>query len=190
MLKWLHANFAGMRIVFVLRHPCAVANSRMKLGWGAPLERFLSQGDLVEDHLRPFANEIGQAQDPFDRQVFMWCIENYVPLRQFQRGEIHVVFYETLCSSPGREVGELFRFLGKAWDPRVLRNVGRPSSVARRDGVVLSGNALIDTWRKNISETQIRRAVCILGLFGLDAVYSGYSNPQGDALREHGGQAR
>jgi len=27
----------------------------------------------------------------------MWCIENYIPLKQFKRNEILVLFYEDLC---------------------------------------------------------------------------------------------
>ena len=34
LLKWIHANFHGMPIILLFRHPCAVANSWLRLGWG------------------------------------------------------------------------------------------------------------------------------------------------------------
>jgi hypothetical protein len=34
LLKWIHSNFPGIPIILLFRHPCAVANSWMKLGWG------------------------------------------------------------------------------------------------------------------------------------------------------------
>lgn len=31
LLKWIHANFPGIPIILLLRHPCTVANSKLKL---------------------------------------------------------------------------------------------------------------------------------------------------------------
>jgi hypothetical protein len=36
-----------------------------------------------------------------------WCIENYVPLKQFKRGEIHLAFYESFCERPESELAIL-----------------------------------------------------------------------------------
>jgi hypothetical protein len=33
-----------------------------------------------------------------------WCIENYVPLKQFKRGEIHLAFCESFCEKPESEL--------------------------------------------------------------------------------------
>ena len=34
LLKWMNVNFPEVPIILLLRHPCAVANSWLKLGWG------------------------------------------------------------------------------------------------------------------------------------------------------------
>ena len=43
LLKWIHTSFSGIPIILLLRHPCAVANSRLRLNWGTHLDEFLSQ---------------------------------------------------------------------------------------------------------------------------------------------------
>lgn len=83
LLPWLHSVFPDVPIVLILRHPCAVALSRLSLRWGTTLDDFLSQPALMDDYLHPIEADIRGATEPFDRHIFMWCIENYVPLRYF-----------------------------------------------------------------------------------------------------------
>lgn len=171
LLKWIKANFPEIPIIFLIRHPCAVVNSRMKLGWDTHLKDFLVQDELVSDFLQPFKSEISSAQEIFDRQIFMWCIENYVPLKQFAPQEIIVTFYENLCLAPEVEAGKIFTFIGLKPSFAIEGIVNRASTESREDSAINSGENLISSWRKSISERQIRRAVDILGLFGLDRIY-------------------
>jgi hypothetical protein len=171
LLAWLRANFPGMPIILLLRHPCAVAESKMKLGWRPDLEAFLSQGELMEDFLGPFEPAMRGARTDFERHVLVWCAENYVPLKQFAPGEVHVCFYEDFCESPGEEVGRLFAFLGEKFDRTVLEKMKRPSSLSRTGSAVLSGGRSSDGWVGAVPEGRRERAVELLSLFGLDAIY-------------------
>jgi hypothetical protein len=166
LLGWMRENFPGMPIVLLLRHPCAVAASRLALGWRDNLSETMEQEELVEDFLRPVEAEIRAARDAFERHVFSWCIENYVPLRQFGLGEIHLAFYETFVAHPEDEIQRLFAFLSEDLDGRVYRTLSRPSPLSRK-GESLS----VDAWRRSVSDSQLERAVEALGLFGLDRVY-------------------
>jgi hypothetical protein len=185
MLGWMRANFPEMSMILLLRHPCAVANSRTHLRrrWKPSLDDFLSQRDLVDDFLQPFVEEMRSARTDFERHVFSWCIENYVPLKQLGRGEIHLMFYENVCEDPEREVKRLFAFLGKNVDESVLQKMKKPSLFSRPDSAVLAGERLVGGWRKHVTDAQLQRAVEILGLFGLDKVYSDEAMPDpGGAL--------
>jgi Sulfotransferase domain len=179
MLGWIRANFPEMPIVFVLRHPCAVANSRtyLRRRWKPSLEDFLSQKELVEDFLEPFLGEMRSARTDFERHVFSWCIENYVPLKQLGSGEIHLIFYENLCEDPEGEVKRLFAFLSKGFDESVLQKMKQPSQFSRPGSAVLAGERLVGGWRKHVTDAQLQRAIEILGLFGLDKVYSEEAMP-------------
>lgn len=177
LLRWIKQNVPAIPIVLLLRHPCAVANSRLKLGWGNHLDDFLIQKELLDDFLNPFKKQIESAVDSFDKQIFFWCIENYVPLKQFSEGEIHVIFYEKLCTSPQQEIEELLMFVGEPLSPRVFNMLQKPSALSRKDSAIRSGSNLIDSWRKDITNAQAARAIEILSLFGLQAIYGESSLP-------------
>jgi hypothetical protein len=116
-------------------------------------------------------------RDPFERYVLFWCVENYVPLRQFRRDEIYVAFYESLCIEPEAEFDRLFAFLGKRGDDRIARASRLPSYQARATSAVMLGQSRVDGWRRDVSTEQARRAVEILKPFGLDAIYTEESMP-------------
>jgi hypothetical protein len=179
LLGWMRANFPGMPIVLLLRHPCAVVSSRLALGWKDNLGETMAQEVLVEDFLLPVEAEIRAARDDFERHLFLWCIDNYVPLRQFARGEIHLVYYEDLLENPEDGLRSLFGFLGEDMDDRVYGRLGRPSPLSRRGAPLLS----VDGWRAHVSARQLERACEILALFGLDRVYG--EGPMPDPSRAY-----
>jgi len=172
MLKWMKAHFADIRLVLMMRHPCADANSRLQLGWQSHLDELLAQDDLIADHLSPFVADIKAATTEFQKHVFLWCIENYVPLRQLARDDVHLVFYENLCEQPEREVERLFAFLGTPVEPAVFARLAQPSELSREESAVVRGGSLTDSWRRFVDPDQARRAIDTLALFGLDAIYS------------------
>ena len=172
LLGWMHANFPGVPIVLLLRHPCAVAASRLALGWRDNLSETMDQEELVEDFLLPMEAGIRASRGAFERHVFSWCIENYVPLRQFGPGEVHLAFYENFLSGPEDEIQRLFAFLREDFDGRVYRALRRPSPLSRK-----GEGPSIDAWRRSVSGYQLERAVEILGLFGLDRVYGEEAMP-------------
>lgn len=197
MLKWLSINFPEVPLVLLFRHPCAVTNSKIKLEkqtqggrWTGNLQIFLRQEDLVKDYLDPFVDEIQKAylkqqetKDDFETHIFSWCIQNYIPLKQFKPGEIYLAFYEDLCVHPSTEIPKLFNFIGKNYDGSVLDSLNRASSVSRKDSAVNTGESLIKSWQKHISTQQIDRALEIMSLFGLDGIYS--ADPQPNAAKAH-----
>jgi Sulfotransferase family len=167
LLGWMRANFPGMPIVLLLRHPCAVVASRLALGWKDNLSETMEQQDLVEDFLLPMETEIHAARDAFERHLILWCIDNYVPLRQFAPGEIHLTFYENLLINPEAELQSLFTFLGEDLDDRTCDRLDRPSPLSRKDAPIPS----VDGWRVRVDACQLQRVGEILALFGLDGVY-------------------
>jgi hypothetical protein len=181
LLKWLHVNFPGMPLVLLLRHPCAVALSFATHGYRGAVLPLLEREALFRDFLHPYADEIRKARDVFERTLFLWCVEALVPLRQFRPGELHVVFFENLVRSPESEVAGLLSHLGRRCgdldlDPQRLE---RPSLTARRaSSAVFTGADPVESWRSRVGEAQRRRALEILGLFGLDALYTDAPMPR------------
>ena len=186
MLGWLRARFPGMPIVMVLRHPCAVAYSRAKLGWDDIREDYLGQPDLMSDHLAPFASAIRAAKTDFERHVFDWCVENYVPFRQFAPGAVHLAYYENFCVDPASELDRLFAFLGRSYDSRIFAQLTQPTTSAFAPGrarpkAVISEESLTESWRPHLSQADTDRAYEIVASFGLERIYGRASLPDMDA---------
>ena len=183
-LKWLHNTFPGLPIIFLIRHPIAVAVSKVKLGWQRDLGKYLRQTDLMDDFLHPFQDEIMRSEerykesgDSFENHIFSWCIENYVPLKQFRTGEIHMVFYESCCTNPENETRRLFSYLGEDYDNSILNKINSASKLSRKDSPINTGKNLITSWEKHVTTAQIEKAVAILRLFKLDQIYSSETTP-------------
>lgn len=183
MLKWLHVNFPGMPVVLVLRHPCAVAHSYAKHGWGGAVEPLLAQETLIQDFLKQHTATIAQARGSFERAVCIWCIENLVALKQFKPGEAHVVFYEHLLLQPEIEVRRLFAFLAKPYDTTVIERITRPSLTSRKDSAVRMGEGAIGNWRGKVSDEQLRWTLDTVREFGLDTIYSDAPMPHAQGLQ-------
>ncbi|WP_166173394.1 sulfotransferase [Rubrobacter tropicus] len=180
MLGWMADNFPGMPIVLLVRHPGAVVSSRLALEWRDNLDETMEQKELVEDHLLPMEAEILASTEPFERHLFLWCIDNYVPLKQFRPGGLHLCFYENLLLDPETELRRLFGFIGRDFDEGVLRRIGRPSPTSRRE---TRGDHDAEGWGRGTTGRQLERASEILGLFGLDRVYGEGATPDPSGAR-------
>jgi len=178
ILRWIHAHFPEIPIVLLLRHPCAVASSKLQLGWKTHLSDFTTQADLVEDHLAPYLDVLESARDDFERHILLWCVENLVPLRQFAAGEMHVCFYEHFCTQPEREARSLTTYLRRDFRPSMLAGMDRPSALSKQHSAILCGGSVLDAWRKRISPAQVERAVELLRAFGLHQLYGAETLPR------------
>lgn len=172
-LKWLHDNFSEVPILLLLRHPCAVTASRMELNWATDrdIEPFLSQPDLVEDHLAPYMEIIKHAKTDEEKHAVIWSVSNLVPLRQFQPNEIRIVYYEHLCTQPEIELPAVFASIGQTYRDTERNMVNRPSQTTRPSSAVVDGTDKISAWQKKLSDRQIRNVLRVVSEFGLDHLY-------------------
>ena len=129
------------------------------------------------DFLDPFKKEIENAGNSFDKHIFRWCIENYIPLKQFNEGEIQIIFYENLCTNTQKEVERILSFIGEPFSLEILEQSTRPSALSRKDSAIASGANLIDSWRNDINDKQVERALEICSIFGLEKIYDQSSLP-------------
>lgn len=186
-LGWLAESFPQMPVIFILRHPCAVALSKTRLGWKSRLEEFLEQPGLVRDFLAPVAGEMRSASTEFERHLFAWCVESLVPLTQLgQLGpdRAHLVLYENLCESPEAELRGLSDYLGPGPRDVPLEALRMPSALSRPGSAVLAGRDPVRSWREELDDDQVLRAIEILGYFGLDRIYGASPMPDAEAARE------
>ena len=172
-LKWLHDQFPVVPILFLIRHPCAVVASRMELGWATDhdIQPFLSQPDLIEDHLAPYLNLIKNAETAEEKHAIIWSVSNLVPLKQFQPNEIKMVFYENLCTQPLAELTSVFASIGQKSLDAVIDTIDRPSQTTRVASALVTGSDKLSSWRKKLSPSQVDNIFRIVDGFGLSQLY-------------------
>ncbi|MFI5342150.1 MAG: sulfotransferase [Candidatus Methylomirabilales bacterium] len=114
MLDWL-ASYTGARIVYLIRHPCAVIGSQLRQkeqAWVAELDEIFCQPPLMSDFLEPFRRTMSGATTPLERQAVRWCVENFVPFSQAGSKDWLLCCYEEFISDRDGTFGRVFRSLG------------------------------------------------------------------------------
>jgi hypothetical protein len=182
-LGWADRILPDVRKILLLRHPCAVAASKLSLssqgwGWETQAARFPERAELREDYLLPHESLIRQVQDdPFQHYVLSWAILNKVPLQQMREDRLHVVFYEDLCTDPERELRRLFHFLGRpnpdtAWNDEAVRfQYAAPSQTSDPVRPGMSMEERIAGWTQQVSPQAVALSMEILEAFGLGHLY-------------------
>ena len=178
-LKWISLHFREVPIVFVIRHPCAVAYSRMKLGWDTHLKEILIQKKLIDDFLIEHLNEIKKPKNKFSEQIYLWAIENYVPLSQFRQNDnFYLLIYENLCINPRHEITKLFHWIGKKIMSDIDTVIYKPSQVTEKHSAIVTGENLISNWTHYVNPVQIRETMNIIQRFNLDSIYNETPYPE------------
>lgn len=199
-VKWLRTQFPQVPVVLIMRHPIPTVRSRFKRYFDAkdrslvdtdPAKRtaefrhyLLDQRALVDDHLGPFKQVIENAESVWDQRLLVWCVQNYVPLRQLKSGDAYIAFYESFCLDPIGELRKLFAFLGRQVDDAAANRVWKPSPMARYD-TMPDPTTLVTGWTKKVPDADVARAVELLKLFGLDDIYGADPLPKPEGLVAH-----
>lgn len=178
LVSWLHHNFPTMPIIYTMRHPLAVTNSKMTRNWPPRYSMYLDQKELIQDYLDPFMDNILSAKNDFEKHIYSWCIENYVPLKQLKKSDIHFLAYEELFAYPEIEVKRLFDYLNMEYTDKVFEKVRKPSPTSRKNSAIVEGKSAIKGWNNKFSNQEVTRAIEILNVFGLDKIYTESYEPQ------------
>jgi hypothetical protein len=183
-LKWINNRFPELPIFFIIRHPCAVAFSRMQLAWSADLDiaSFLSQNKLIIDFLSDKLDLIKGAKTEEQKHAVIWCISNLIPLKQFGVNQLKLIFYENLCTNPKNEVKKIFKSIQVFYQDSLFKFVDKPSLTTTKDSAVISGTNRVIPWQQNLSTRQITNILAIVQEFGLDYLYEDSPLPQMNQL--------
>jgi hypothetical protein len=182
-LGWFRRRFDPFPILLVVRHPFAVALSQMRIGLALELPFYLDDANLLADHLAPFERTIRAARNEFLRRVFQWCVETYVPLREFSKTRgVTVVLYEHLVAEPEPVLEPILTQLGVPKSPDLLARVLHPAVTTWRDpadSLRLPSDAMLD-WKRRLDPADAADGLAALELFGLDRLYDANPEPLTD----------
>jgi hypothetical protein len=173
LLKWLHDNFPEVPYLFIIRHPCAVVLSRMELGWATDrdIQPFISQQNLISDFLSDYIDYIKYIKSDEEKHAIIWCVNNLVPLKQFPKKSLKIIYYENLCSQPDLELSWVFKYIQSNDQSRRIIKAEKPSTTSKTTSAVVTGKDKISRWEKSLTTSQITKILKVVSEFGLDYLY-------------------
>jgi Sulfotransferase domain len=184
---WVFKQYPGIKPILLIRNPFAVALSKSKRkDWYWPSEPLdlLKQKELYDDYLSPFEKIIKETSEKKNfilNQILIWCILNYVPLRQFHSDDLYICFYEEIYNNPVHEIGKIYTFI-KGSEASIQLEISdeyiaTPSRVSGPESNILNGKSPITSWQSELSPLQIKEGIRILKCFGFDHLYDEKSRP-------------
>ncbi len=177
LLPWLHQQFPSVPLILLLRHPFAVVQSRLKLGWHDHLDDLMGQPDLLALLSDGQIAMMQQAQTPFERHLLLWLVENTVPLNLLPTGSYFPVFYEELLREPEEGIQALCSFL-EIDPPKVsIASVAQKRSATDWLNDTSARLNQSRSWAKTLEDADRMRGLELLDLWGWGGVYGDQPQP-------------
>ena len=172
--EWLAERYA-MDVVVTIRHPAAFVSSVKRLGW--PIDHakeFLSQKDLMDRFLSPYADEIRASRvtdDLVDQASLTWKLLYHV-VDQYRNShpDWHFIYHEDLSLAPEEGFRALFESLALAYTDHVAATVKKHSSstnpreleviggkVAMTTTTYVNSRANVTSWQRRLAQQEISR---------------------------------
>ena len=167
MLGYIYEHFRP-RIVFMVRHPCAVVYSRLSLAWRADVRDILAQEALVEDHLRAWVKDIEKAKDPLDAHAIWWAVENLVASRHLAQRPRFALHYEHLVLNPEEVLRQVSSWLGLEARRSRVNASEKESRMSNPQVQYKSRLERLERWRHALSQEEQNRILGWVHRFGLE----------------------
>lgn len=153
------------RFIHILRHPCAVINSKLhgiknRLMGSETYLRSLFDAGMSEGY--PFTFEDLEARSYEERAAFQWMVCNQrIHDDMVGREGYRMVIYEELCQDVETSTRQLFDFAGLSWNAQSQRFIGQLKSSEVRDAgyfdIMRPPQTALDKWLSQLSSDQIER---------------------------------
>lgn len=167
-LDWISRNFQ-VPIIFMIRHPCAVVLSRIKLNWGSHLNEFLRQKELMQDYLAPYESLIWNVHNgnkEHEKYALMWAIENSIPLKLLpNRQNWCLVTYEELFLNRKPVLSNLLRHLGHNYNKAIEAASYQKSYTVREHAMDYNKASILSRWTEELSKEMTRDILDIAAKF-------------------------
>ncbi len=136
------------RVIFLVRHPAAIALSFLERGW--------YQDNLNTDSWREYGEELGKIVD-----VAWNSLKNY--------HDCKIIQYEDLCADPLNQFRKLFDFTELVWDNRIKDLIYNHSSLEDNKpyGISRRSRDMINRWQSKISKNNLKNLQEGYGKFNL-----------------------
>lgn len=136
ILPWIQTEFPEIKIVYVLRHPVAVAMSRIEAKWSSHLAQLLAIPGLsghFSNSVWSLIKSIEGDGTEYEKHFAQWIIENWIPYGGLDRQKAVMVYYENLVGGDVMQWARLLEFCEVTLDEKKVRDaMGQRSRMTAR----------------------------------------------------------
>lgn len=180
MYSWILKHFEA-KIVHIIRHPCAVIESKLRLGgddWDVDQElvRYLQQQPVYNWVSAYMSSGEIDSLTIVGRYALIWCIENTMPLLTSD-SRILKVYFESLAGHDDSTWKMVCAHLQLEHVPGAAL-MSKPSQQARpenRDKIY--GRKMTSSWRERMADNQIKEIEDVLLRFNITEYSVSQSEP-------------
>jgi len=166
-IPWF-AKKLNCKVVVTVRHPAAFASSLKRLNWSFDFKDLLDQPLLMRDHVGAYQDEMKsiKADDVIGQAALLWkLIYRSVHSARELNPDFIVVRHEDLSRDPVSGYRDLYAKLGLDYTHKVEETILNSSSSEnpvelsgkKVHSVKLDSRANVDSWRKRITEDELKR---------------------------------
>lgn len=183
MIEWFYKNI-DCKIVFILRHPCAVIASIKnrsnfwEFGWPETYELFLRKTiyhNRYKNHkIRNHTTIIKNAQTDIAKYTVMYALTHAIALPQLEQLGIPIFFYEDFYADPFGSVRRLSEYLGNGsvnihpsyiFTPAMTTLKTFHGIHAMEENIANKGASLF--WENELSGKEVNQILEIVNTFGI-----------------------
>jgi len=165
--EWIAERFDA-RVVVLVRHPAAFADSLRRKGWRHPFGDFLEQPALMEDHFDPYRKEIKrfarEERDLIDQSGLLWTlIYSVVETYQSRHSDWVVLRHEDIARDPVSHFESLYDELGLDFTSAIRSTVEQHSQASNPvhadqfDQIQRDSRAVVEQWKGRLSNAEVTR---------------------------------
>lgn len=182
-INWMRDTF-GVKVIFSIRHPLAVAISQKKL---PRLPAFISTKyiERFSPEQKKLSLSILENGSHNEKAVLAWCLQNVPPIQDKQDDWVFIT-YEQLIAEPAKVINELTQKLDLVKTDVIYQNLTKQSMVKNMSDqatkeILEQGEAerdrLLSKWRKKIGHQEEAALFKIIEAFDLDIYTFGNNLP-------------
>ncbi len=166
LLGWMANRFPIRRPALIVRHPCAVVASQLKM-WQAHCWREFEFAEFLEAWPH-FQDVIQGLRTPVQWLAACWCIEQFAPLSLPGPASFRLVSYERLVRQGEAELRNLLADWELPMPSAAIDRLRVASTTTQRDSHVLREGDPLGGWRHKLSADQVKQILDVVQQFGLD----------------------
>ncbi len=170
LLPWAAKNF-NCKIIYIVRHPCAVISSQIKHSKFDEVTINFKYENLLKarygEYFKPFQDKLTVGLSQIELLAHKWALSNSIPLSENNATDWITVSYESLVTNPVFEAKRIAEYLESDIKEPLLNNLNTPSSSLNRPEASFDMNKQLGIWKERLTQGQIDLIHEIIRDYGL-----------------------